>query len=223
MFFFRRSGCRRTSQSAAFMRLSGCLLPASERLMCEHVTPDAVLTAYAKRLVSCKAWQLSRTTGFRRHEAEDLEQDLWAAVLTQIAKFDPARASINTFINRVVNTTVARLVRERQRSKRAVSAHTQSIDRAPCPRRGVTGRGLAETDDRRRSQMSAADGRRATETEEAFQSAFSSLPLALQQVCQCVMSGAVVSAARELGTSRRQVKNSLEAAREFFSKAGFED
>ena len=205
------------------MRLSGCLLPASERLMCEHVTPDAVLTPYAKRLVCCKAWQLSRTTGFRRHEAEDLEQDLWAAVLTQIGKFDPARASINTFINRVVNTTVARMVRERQRSKRAVFAHTQSIDQISSHPRGATGTGIAETDDQRRLQMGAEDKLRAIETEEAFQSAFSRLPFALQQVCQCVMSGAVVSAARELGTSRRQVKNSLDAAREFFSKAGFEN
>jgi RNA polymerase sigma factor (sigma-70 family) len=191
--------------------------------MCERVRPDVFLTPYAKRLVCFKAWQLSRTTGFRRNEAEDLEQDLWAAVLTKTAKFDPARASVDTFINRVVNTTVAKLVRERQRSKRAECVHARSIDQISSKHRSSAGTGLAESDDRRRSTRSTEDECRARETDEAFQCGFSSLPPAVQQVCQRVMSGAVVSAARELGTSRRQVRNSLEAAREFFCKAGFED
>lgn len=191
--------------------------------MCDRVSPDSILTPYAKRLIRSKARELAHTTGFRRHEAEDLEQELWTALVMQVENYDATRASLNTFINRVVNTTVAILVRERHRSKRSLAVHALSIDQISPRQRCAARTSLTETDDRRRSPRSSEDVLLAIETDEAFQRGLNSLPSAIKQVCHRVMSGAELSAARELGTSRRQVRKSLAEARSFFRKAGFED
>lgn len=191
--------------------------------MCDHVTPDNILTPYAQRLIRSKARQLAHTTGFRRNEAEDLEQEFWIALLTQCVHYDPSRASLNTFINRVVHSTIAILIRERQRSKRSLAVHAQSLDQISSKQRCAISKSLTETDDRRRSPQSSEDALQTIEKDEAFQRCLSSLPLELQQVCHRVMHSAGATAARKLGTSRRQVRKSLAVARIHFRNAGFED
>ena len=49
------------------------------------------------------------------------------------------------------------------------------------------------------------------------------MPPKLQDICLRVMSSSAVAVARELGTSRRQIRNALDEAREYFRNAGFED
>ena len=55
---------------------------------------DFVLTDYARTLIRFKARQLCRLHSFSKSDEEDLQQELWLAVVNQAGKFDPARASI---------------------------------------------------------------------------------------------------------------------------------
>ena len=179
--------------------------------MCDTVAPDAVLTRYARTIIRFKAWQLAHRSGFCRNEQEDLEQDLWTALFAQAANFDANRASIDTFINRVVNTTVAILLRERRRQKRLEGTRAHSLDESLRKGEQFSAATLRESDDRRR------------DTEEALVHALNSMPPKLQDICLRVMSSSAVAVARELGTSRRQIRNALDEAREYFRNAGFED
>jgi len=96
-----------------------------------------VVTEYAKALVQAKARQLCRRN-FSPSEREDIEQDLWLAVLQQAERFHPARASLETFLDRVVSRAAAMLLRSRKRHKRAGGVQPLSLESDFTP----TGEGL---------------------------------------------------------------------------------
>ena len=83
---------------------------------------------YARTSIRVKAKQLSRRKDFGSSCREDIEQDLWLHLLGQAARFDGDRSSLNTFIDRVVNSAAASLVRSREREMRADGFHAQSLD-----------------------------------------------------------------------------------------------
>jgi len=193
--------------------------------MCDTVALDSVLTRYARSLIRFKARQLIRRPGFSRADQEDLEQDLWAAVLTQAANFDPERASLNTFINRVVNTTVAIILRERRRLKRAEGLRARSLDDPSSrdERGNVPAATLCESDDRRRSHDRSHDTSCRPDIADAVQQALQQMPAHLQDICRRVMGASPTSVARDMDTSRRQLRKALNEAKSYFQDAGFED
>ncbi len=85
---------------------------------------------YARTLIRVKAKQLVRQPGFKRSEQRDIEQDLMVHLLAQADRFDPTRSSIDTFVDRVVDSGAGMLVRARKRLKR-------------CPEEGIEIKSLA--------------------------------------------------------------------------------
>lgn len=57
---------------------------------------------YAARLIKFKARQLCRRPGLSRSDREIIEHELLAHLNRRMVRYDPARASLNTFIDRVV-------------------------------------------------------------------------------------------------------------------------
>jgi len=187
---------------------------------------DAVLTDYANSLIRFKARQLSRRAGFSCSDQEDLEQDLWAALLSQAEAFDPDRASLDTFIDRVVNSAVRMILRDRRRQKRANGFHTQSLDaQGPGGNCNATSPacGLDEHDRRRHRGSVPTDETARRDDRDATEHALHQMPAPLRDVCRRVMGGSISSAARELGRSRRQIRNALAEARAYFERAGLGD
>src|SRR5665213_4547406 len=78
--------------------------------------------AYVRTLIQIKALQMIRRPGFIPSDDEDREQELVAYVIQQSHHYDPARGSIHTFIDRVVNSRVAMLFRESRAGKRSSGA-----------------------------------------------------------------------------------------------------
>jgi DNA-directed RNA polymerase specialized sigma24 family protein len=81
--------------------------------MSKAFDPQEIVTEYARTLIRVKAKQIVRRPGFSRSDQADVEQDLVVHLLCQAEHFDPERASLNTFIARVIDSAVAMLVRER--------------------------------------------------------------------------------------------------------------
>ena len=186
---------------------------------------DAVLTAYAQSLIRFKAKQLSRKVGFSRSDEEDLSQELTKHLLARAHRFDPKRASANTFAERVIRTAVAMLLRDRRRQKRAAGFIAQSIEGSSAPSdEGVASLRdtLTEADLGRRIGTSASDPERA-ELIAAVAQAFQSLPAEDREVCRRLMEGTEASVAREMAISRRQVRNAIERIRRRFQAAGLGD
>lgn len=185
---------------------------------------ELVVSDYARRLIRFKARQLCRRPSFSCSDQEDLEQELWTHLFVQAPAFDPTRASIDTFVDRVVCSGARMILRERRRGKRSEGFLAQSTDACssasspegdPAPLEIDT-----ESRGRHRGTYSVSELLRA-EDRESVEHAIREMPEAIREVCQRVMAGTERSAARDLGVSRRQVRNLLEVARSYLEQAGF--
>lgn len=186
---------------------------------------SALCTQYIKTLLRTKSHQLARQARFRDSERPDLEQDLLAHVLKQAHHYDPSRASVNTFIDRVVASAFAMMVRSRRRLKRAAGFGAVSLDntfvgrerdglRTPLSHVVQEGHlpchgGTRPPDDQERIDL-AFDVARAME----------SLTPRQREIARRLASDSEAAVARKMGISRRRVRQAVEAIREHFERAG---
>lgn len=179
---------------------------------------EFVLTDYAKNLIKFKARQLTRRRDFQTAELEDLQQELWLALIKAAQRFDPAKASLDTFIDRVVNKAVAMLVRTRQRKRNGITQRMPSLSderTSPDGRTEPLAATISHDDLARRTGTEPIDETHVAETTEAVTAALQRMPADLRDVCRRLMGGTVTSVARDLGMSRRQVRNRLQNARPY--------
>ncbi len=186
---------------------------------------EFVLTDYAKSLIKFKARQLSRRQDFQPAELEDLQQELWLALVKAAEQFDPAKASLDTFIDRVVNNAVAMLVRTRQRARNGIPQRMQSLSdelTSPDGKTEPLAATITRDDLARRIGTEPTDETHVAETTEAVTAALQQMSADLRDLCRRLMGGTVTSVARDLGISRRQVRNRLRNARPYLEQAGWE-
>ncbi len=187
---------------------------------------SAVLGAEAQRIIRTKARQLIRTPWFATSEREDVQQELTLHVLRHIEKFDSKKGRLAAFIQQIVESHSAMLLRDRKRAKRAPGFYARSIETL---REGVTddpvsGSGaVSEADARRRLGLPDADSQESLELRAAIARVIAGLPSDLADVWDRLVRGNVASTARELGISRRQVRNALEEIRRRFAAAGLDE
>lgn len=185
---------------------------------------DFVLTDYAKNVIKFKSHQLGQRRDFQSIEPEDLQQELWLALVKAAEQFDPAKASLDTFIDRVVNTAVAMLVRARRRLKcvkgiRADSLDDVNVSKSDSPE--LRSEAVSADDLARRTGVKSRDEASQREDAEVVEQALAQMPVEMRDLCRRLMGGTVASVARELGVSRRQVRKTVADARPFFEEAGF--
>ncbi|MBL8816523.1 MAG: hypothetical protein JNL58_10875 [Planctomyces sp.] len=187
------------------------------------LAPEAFLSKYARAAVRSKACRLSCCPGFKRQEQPDLEQELWVALFAQIAKFDPQRASIDTFVECVLSTKVFMLIRERRREKRQPVQHARRPGQNTEPPGDAFAAEMTEDGDQRRYTESHEARLRHSEDCQAIQFVMNQLPSELQAICRSLMVLPAAAASRKLGISRRQLRRAVEDVRAHFTNAGFEE
>lgn len=182
---------------------------------------DVVLAPYAQKLIKHKARQICQHVGCTACDREDIEQQLAVWLCQQAPKFDPARASLNTFVNRVVNSAVRIVLRNRRRLKRSTDEVVRSLDgTTPTSHEAVPPVLTADLD--RRLGTETCSEIEQLEQREAMAVALDSMPADLADICRRLMEGSVASVAHDLGISRRQVRNALDRSRTYFEHAGFD-
>jgi DNA-directed RNA polymerase specialized sigma24 family protein len=183
----------------------------------------SVLNDYVQQLIRVKARYLARQPGFSRSDEEDLRQEITKRLLERAHRFDARRASLNTFVDRVVASLVVSILREHRRQKRAAGNTTVSIDTHAM--RAADGRTplrdhLEAADVQRRLVGSPADYD--PEREAAVRIALCALPPELRSICERLMDVPAATAARQLGLTRHQVLKAISAIRSHFRAAGLE-
>jgi len=188
---------------------------------------DRVLTEYAKMSIRVKARQLTRRSEFNRSDREDLEQELWLALLSQADQYDPQRASLHTFIDRVVGAAAKMLLRDRRRQKRVPGQATVSLDRTLVHRTGQPKRPLRQllldADLSRRTGAVRPDETARCEDAKAVARALDAMPEDMRDVCHRVMVGSISATARQMAISRHQVRKVLQTAGPYLQQAGCGD
>jgi RNA polymerase sigma factor (sigma-70 family) len=190
-----------------------------------HVTGnDVVQSDYAQKLIRFKARQLCRRRDFRGDEPADIQQELWLAILKVAGQFDSTKASLNTFIDRVIDTAAAMLVRVRQRREEVWDGvEFESLDEpsvAGSDQPEPKWERITQSDVCRRLGTEPVDEIRQRDDGEAVAKTLSAMPKSQRRFCRKLMSRSVKSLSIELGVSRRQVRKQIAETRPAFVQFG---
>ena len=190
-----------------------------------HPVHVALSTDSVKTLISIRARQLVRQSGFRRHEQADVEQELAAYILGKAHYFDPGRACVSTFIDRVVQSGIVTIWRQRRRLKHVERLGAISLERTHVQHGGqdqtTLSRALSETDLHRRTGQDPTGDQQRAELASDVASVLAGLPAEARHVALRLADVSEAAIAQELGISRRRVRTAVNLIREQFEKANF--
>ncbi len=162
------------------------------------------LTPYLTALIEVKARQLVGKAGYTPDDIKDIEQDLTQDLLERLPKFDPAKASINTFADRVVGRRICNLMRDRQADMRDWRREAFSLDEEIETEEGSTTRHEFFSQDKVDLRKEPGDrGRLEREHLQMDMSAvLEGLTPELRRVAEMLMTQSVAEVACELGIAR---------------------
>ena len=185
------------------------------------------LSDYALELVHHKAWQLVGKAGYTQDDVDDIKQDLIVDLLERLPKFDPAKATYNTFVARLVERKISNLLRDRQAEmrdhRREVCSLNEEIDTGEDePVQRLTTISQDEQDIRTGKYARPAEERAHLQLD--MDSVLDGLTPELRQVAEMLQTKSVSQVARELGIPRRTFREKhLAQLREVFAAKGMDD
>jgi len=160
--------------------------------------------SYIKRLVEYKAQGLVGKAGYMRGDVEDIKQEMFLDLLKRMRKFDPAKASLSTFADRVVSRKACDLLRHRQADMRDWRREAFSLDEEVESEEGVTLRhdviGRDEAGCRKGGHY--RHGEEVPSVKMDVAEALAGLPSELRRAAELLMRMSVSEAAREMGIPR---------------------
>ncbi|MBF0424597.1 MAG: sigma-70 family RNA polymerase sigma factor [Magnetococcales bacterium] len=169
--------------------------------------PD--LHGEAVRVIRFKAGQLSRLPCFTRADVEDLEQELAMDLLRRLPWFDPSRAGLATFLDRIVGHRAANLVAGAMAKRRGGGLTLVSVD------------DLESGDDQETTLDSPNQER--VELGVEVRRLLGRLPEEHRHLCHLLMAVDKPEIPRRLGVSRATFYRRLAEVRGFFRDAGLEE
>jgi RNA polymerase sigma-70 factor (ECF subfamily) len=194
-------------------------MSANQKQQCE-------LSDYAIRHIRHRARQLTRTEGFAAQDIEDIRQDLIVDLLERLPKFDPAKATCNTFVARIIDRKVAKLIRDRNCEKRDPRREQCSLNECIDDGEGGSVERIqtiaADEADRRLGRQARSD----QETAELVldvEAVLKRLPDNLRRLCELLKTGSIADAARAMGVPRTTLNDHVKKLREVFEAAGLRD
>ncbi len=194
-------------------------MSANRKQQCE-------LSDYAIGLIRLKARQLARIEGFAPQDIEDIRQDLILDLLERLPKFDPTKATYNTFTARIIDRKVAKLIRHRNSQMRDPRREACSLNDRVHDNDGETVERsqtiAAEEADRRLGRRVRSD----LETAELaldVEAVLKRLPDNMHRLCELLKTGSIADAARAMGVPRTTLNDHVKKLREFFEAAGLRD
>lgn len=167
---------------------------------------------FAVERIRFHARRLSRIGALRHLACGDLEQELALDLIRALPKFDPSRASMKTYICRVIERRCASLVRDARRYRR----ETVSLD-------NTSGDEIASDFRHRMRGYAPVDEVERRERAEVVQGAVSALPERLRDIAVLLMAHSQADTARVLGVSETSIDRARKQIREHFIRAGLRE
>lgn len=184
-------------------------------------------TDYARRVIQRESLRLCRGLGLGPNDREDIAQELWVAVFGAIDRHDPARASLDTFIDRVVQSAAVAIRRRLRRRKRAPDRPVVSLDGdvtgASAPEDDMPtslGATVSASDQSRLTGHEPRDASADMEAAEAVEIALSLMPDDVREIARRLMGGTVASVARDMGVSRQTIRRACRDIRAYIERVG---
>jgi hypothetical protein len=184
---------------------------------------DDILTDYAKSVIAVKAFQLCQRVDFRSVDRCDLEQELWLAVCQKAHLYQADKASFDTFVDRVVNAAVARMLRDRKRKKRLGHLHSRSLEeRNQSTESATLADGISLKDVSRWTGVVVGDASAEAELDEAVASALTTMPEELRALARQLMTKSALAITRDTSMTRHALRLAIREIRAYLEAAGLE-
>jgi RNA polymerase sigma-70 factor (ECF subfamily) len=185
---------------------------------------SCVLTAYALETIHHKARELVNKAGFTEDDVDDIEQEMALDLVERLPKFDPAKATNNTFVARLVDRKISSLIRTRLREMRDPDREECSLSDAVNEEDGVKvelGASISEDEhDLRTGKYNRPSVKRQDLSLDVAEM-ISDLPPELQPIAEALASMSVKEAGRKLGIPRWKLHEVyVPALREAFAARG---
>ncbi len=188
-----------------------------------HHGLEAGLGSYAARQIRFRARQLIGRYGFTRDDREDLEQELALDLLRRLPRFDPERASLNTFVARVVDHAVATIIGRQKASSRGYRVSKISLDDHVRDDQGNESP-FSEVLDAAAYLRQTARGDFLTLEDQdrgiALADATRSLPCDLRKLCYLLANYSISEISQETGIPRSTLYGRIAEIRARFARAG---
>lgn len=185
------------------------------------------LNDYALELVHHKARQLVGKAGYTQDDVDDIKQDLIVDLLERLPQFDPAKATYNTFVARLVERKISNLLRDRKAQMRdhrrevcSLNDGIKACENEPVQRSTTISQD--EHDIRTGKYQRPAEEREHLRMD--MDALLADLPDELQRAARLLQSHSLTQAARAMGVSRDKFyDNYLPRLREAFAAKGMAD
>lgn len=83
---------------------------------------------YISRLIKKKARQLTEHHAFTKSDQEDIEQELWLALLQRSGNYDPEKSSFHTFAYKVIQDKISDIIKSNNTLKHLLRLSSSSLD-----------------------------------------------------------------------------------------------
>jgi RNA polymerase sigma-70 factor (ECF subfamily) len=180
---------------------------------------------YAVKLIQHKAYQLVGNAGFTDSDREDIEQDLLMDLLSRLPDYDPELAERATFITRIVNRRVARILEKRSAWRRDYRLNEFSLNENDWEDDNSVERHENIGED----EYLLRTGKQELPTNDLrdliidVNRVLEILPPEFRDLCERLKTKTVAEVSRETGIPRGTIYESIQKVRELFQEAGLKD
>jgi RNA polymerase sigma-70 factor (ECF subfamily) len=182
-----------------------------------------VLNGYAFDTIRIKAKKLIGKAGFTWDDLDDIKQDITLDLLQRLPKHDPEKASLNTFINDVVDNKIARMIEAQNAEMRDFRIESGSLNELVEDLDGTPVELIYEIKDEdlpwNRGSCEISDFNY-FELNDDIVKALLELPPQFREMCQRLMKDNIFVVAKEMGIPRASMYYHLKIIREHFEKSG---
>ncbi|MGV3483339.1 MAG: RNA polymerase sigma factor [Planctomycetaceae bacterium] len=186
---------------------------------------DPASDAFCRAIVSRKAKQLIRRTGFSASDLEDIKQDLYLRILQSWPKYEPEHSHRNRFITAVVERYVANLLRNRgagKRDDRETSSLNLSLE-PPSEGANELGETISERELDSRLGRKRRDHVELASLQSDVRQLLAELPEPWRAMLELRRTQTQTQISLQLGVSRATLRNWMQRIRQRFEEKGIRD
>ena len=181
---------------------------------------------YAARLIEFKVRSLIGEFGFSEDDREDLQQDLMVHLLERLPQYDPTRAAVRTFMDRILENKIRSIIEHRRYKKRDCCIQLTSLSQTIS---GNDGDLMSIEDSISHDDCMLLNGRIVRTASElcdlriAVETALSLLPGNLRSLCERLKTQSIAEITAETGEDRNRINYKIRRIRRLLAKTNLKE
>lgn len=176
--------------------------------------------------IRIKAWGLIGNYGFTYDDFDDIQQEITLDLLTRLSEYDPDKASIRTFISRIIDYKVQQITEERSTDKERIRQASASLNDSFSESEGELTERIQSVTQNNLPWNESDAGSPAVDLSNLrvdLRRVLSTLSPQQLDICARLSRDNIADVARQMGLPRMTLYYHLKKIREHFENAGLKN